>query len=77
MLDKLARSKSLVRPQLCRRGGEIMKHARLLFAQVGFAQFGARLFRLDLVDAGVDGDARTTTAVVDPGVITSTNVNDR
>jgi len=58
MLDKLARRKTLVGRQVVGRRGEIANHRRLFFAEIGFTQFRPRFLRLDLVEAGVDRDAR-------------------
>src|SRR6266480_3437762 len=58
MLDQLTRSKSLVRSKLLGRRSEILHHCLLLFTQIGVTNFGSYSFRLDLIQASVDRDAR-------------------
>src|SRR5436305_15060848 len=60
MLDQLTRSKSLVRSKLLGRRSEILHYCLFLFAQIGVANFRPYSFRLDLIQASVDGDARDT-----------------
>ena len=58
MIDQFPRGKALVRGEFVGRGRQVLNDGRLFFAQIGFAQLRPRFLRLDLVDAGIDGDPR-------------------
>ena len=58
MVEQIARGKLLAGGKFIGSGSEIIYYRGLFFTQIRATQFRPRFFRSDLIETGVDGDAR-------------------